>query len=266
MLLSKKPSPKQDSLDSPDCSIAGIRIHNLTEHETIEKISELLADGGAHYMAVVNAAKIVAATQDKELLRILQHADIVTADGMSVVWASRFLGKPLKERVTGIDTFARLVEYAAEHNVSVYFFGAQEESVRKIVEEFLSRYPKLRIAGYRNGYFTAAENEVIVSEIKRSGAGLLFVAMGSPAQERWIAANLKVTGVKFALGVGGSFDHLSGRVRRAPLWMQRMGLEWLHRLALEPRRLWRRYLLGNSRFIYLIIRQKRQKPDRQGGC
>jgi N-acetylglucosaminyldiphosphoundecaprenol N-acetyl-beta-D-mannosaminyltransferase len=265
-VISEKPQqPVTCHLSPVTCSIAGIRIDNLTQQETIEKIGELLTDSEAHYMAVVNAAKIVAATEDEELLRILQLADIVTADGMSVVWASRFLGEPLKERVTGIDTFARLVEYAAEHGFIVYFFGAHEESVRKVVEEFRSRYSELRIAGYRNGFFAAEENESIVSEIKRSGADLLFVAMGSPAQERWIAANLKATGVKFALGVGGSFDHLSGRVRRAPLWMQKIGLEWLHRLALEPRRLWRRYLLGNSRFIYLIIKQftnKRQKPDR----
>ena len=258
MFLSKKQSLKPDSLNSPDsldCSISGIRIDNLTQQETIEKIGELIANGDAHFMAVVNAAKIVAATRDKELLEILQRADIVTADGMSVVWASQFLRQPLKERVTGIDTFAGLVEYAAERGLAVYFFGAHEESVKQVVKKFQSRYPKLRVAGYRNGYFAAEENEAIVAEIKHSGADLLFVAMGSPAQERWIAANLKATGVKFALGVGGSFDHISGRVRRAPRWMQRSGLEWLHRLALEPRRLWRRYLIGNTRFVRLVIKQ-----------
>src|SRR5262249_33622565 len=149
--------------------------------------------------------------------------------------------------------------YAAEQGLSVYFFGAHEESVNKVVEVFLSQYPNLRIAGYRNGYFTEEENGAIVAEIHRSGADLLFVAMGSPAQEYWIAANLKATGVKFALGVGGSFDHISGRVRRAPLWMQRVGLEWLHRLALEPRRLWRRYLIGNAAFIRLVVKEVKRK-------
>ena len=255
-MISEQPQQSVTYHMSPvTCSISGIRIHNLTQQETIEKIGELIADGDAHFMVVVNAAKIVAATRNKELLEILQRADIVTADGMSVVWASRFLRQPLKERVTGIDTFARLVEYAAEQGLSVYFFGACEEAVSKVVEVFQSRYPELRIAGYRNGYFTEEENAAIIAEISQSGADLLFVAMGSPAQERWIAANLKATGVTFALGVGGSFDHLSGRVPRAPLWMQSVGFEWLHRLALEPRRLWRRYLLGNTRFIRLVIKQ-----------
>jgi N-acetylglucosaminyldiphosphoundecaprenol N-acetyl-beta-D-mannosaminyltransferase len=237
------------------CTIAGIPVHNLSEDETTEKIFELVKQGGSHYMAVVNAAKIVNARSDDGLRRILLNADIVTADGMSVVWASRLLGQSLKERVTGIDLFERLVSLAAERNLSVYFFGARDEAVLKVIEIFKGRLPNLRVAGGRNGYFTASENPAIVEEIKQSQADLLFVAMGSPAQEKWIAANLQQTGVGFALGVGGSFDHVAGFVRRAPLWMQQAGLEWLHRFLLEPHRLWRRYLIGNTRFVWLVLKQ-----------
>jgi N-acetylglucosaminyldiphosphoundecaprenol N-acetyl-beta-D-mannosaminyltransferase len=248
------------------CFIGGIQVHKLSEDETLEKIASLMGQGGSHYMAVVNAAKIVNAQSDKELHNILNKADIVTADGMSVVWASRLLGEPLPQRVTGIDLFERLIISAAERHWSVYFFGAREEAVSRVVEIFKARFPNLRVAGFRNGYFTPQENQAIVEEIRQSRADLLFVAMGSPAQEKWIAANLEQTGVHFALGVGGSFDHLAGFVRRAPRWMQQSGLEWLHRFLLEPHRLWRRYLIGNTRFIWLVVKQavgknRKQKPE-----
>lgn len=235
--------------------IAGIDVNNLTEDETIAAIDELLVDGEPHYMCVVNASKVVAASRDEKLRRVITEADIITADGMSVVWASRLLGQPLLERVTGIDMFERLVEHAARRGLSIYLLGAREESVRGVFDRFTAKHPDLRVAGYRNGYFTEEETGKIIEEINNSAADLLFVAMGSPAQEYWISANLARTGVRFALGVGGSFDHLSGHARRAPRWMQRAGLEWFYRLLSEPRRLWRRYLIGNTRFVRLIAKQ-----------
>ena len=135
--------------------------------------------------------------------------------------------------------------------------GARDEAVRGVVERFSRAHPGLRVAGWRNGYCESSETAAVADQIRRSGADVLFVAMGSPAQEYWIAANLERTRVRFAMGVGGSFDHLSGRRQRAPRWMQRAGLEWLYRLLREPRRLWRRYLLGNAQFIRLVIRQWR---------
>lgn len=236
--------------------IAGIPVANLTEDEAVRRIDKLISEGGSHYGAVVNAAKVVAANRDEELKRALLEADFVTADGMSVVWASRLLGQTLKERVTGIDLFERLVGHAAQRGWSIYFLGAREESVHGTVELFSRKYPALRIAGYHNGYFEASEQQSLCEAIRLSSADLLFVAMGSPKQEHWIASNVARTGVRFALGVGGSFDHLSGRSRRAPRWMRRSGLEWLHRLLHEPRRLWRRYLIGNSAFIWLVLRHR----------
>jgi len=236
--------------------IAGIPVANLTEDETVAAIDQLISDGGSHYASVVNAAKIVAAHRDERLKQILLDADLVTADGMSVVWASRVLRQPLKQRVTGIDLWERLVEHAALRGLSVYLLGAREESLRGVVERFTKKYSALKIAGYHNGYFTDSESESLVESIRLSRADLLFVAMGSPAQEYWIASNIENAGVRLALGVGGSFDHVSGLARRAPLWMQRIGLEWLYRLLREPRRMWRRYLIGNSVFIWLIARQR----------
>ena len=237
-------------------TIAGIPVANLTENETVAEIDRLIADQRPHYAAVVNAGKIVAANQDERLKQILLDADLVTADGMSVVWASRVLGQPLKQRVTGIDLFERLIAHAEQRGLSVYLLGAREESVRGVVEQFTKQYPSLQIAGYHNGYFTDSESQSLVESIRLSRADLLFVAMGSPAQEYWIASNVGHTGVRFALGVGGSFDHVSGLARRAPRWMQRIGFEWLYRFLREPRRMWRRYLIGNSLFILLIARQR----------
>jgi N-acetylglucosaminyldiphosphoundecaprenol N-acetyl-beta-D-mannosaminyltransferase len=235
--------------------IAGIAVDDLTEDETVAAIDELLVDGEPHYMCVVNAAKVVAASRAEELRRVIMGADIITADGMSVVWASRLLGQPLRERVTGIDLFERLVEHAARRGLSVYFLGAREPSVTGLVERFTAKHPDLQVAGYRDGYFKAEETEQVVEEIRGSQASMLFIALGSPDQEYWISENLARTGVRFALGVGGSFDHLSGHARRAPLWMQNSGLEWLYRLLSDPRRLWRRYLIGNPLFIWLVAKQ-----------
>jgi N-acetylglucosaminyldiphosphoundecaprenol N-acetyl-beta-D-mannosaminyltransferase len=227
----------------------------LTEDATVAAIDKLLVEGGSHYMFVVNASKIVAASRNPALLDALRSADLVTADGMSVVWASRLLGRPLAARVTGIDLMERLVTHAAERGLHVYFLGAREESIRGAVAEFISRSPGLRVAGYRNGYFPQSESAAVAETIKQSGASFLFVGMGSPIQEMWIATNLERSGAQFALGVGGSFDHISGLARRAPRWMQHAGLEWLYRLTREPRRLWRRYLVGNTLFAWLIICQ-----------
>jgi len=236
--------------------ICGVEVANLNEDEAIAFIDRLVGEGGPHYAAVLNAAKIVAANEDGALKRTLLEADLVTADGMSIVWASRLLGQPLKQRVTGIDLFERLVERAAERGRSVYFLGSREESVRGVTERFMKSHPTLRIAGWRNGYFDESESESVAEAIRASRADLLFVAMGSPVQELWISSNLERTGVRFAMGVGGSFDHISGFARRAPGWMQRSGLEWLYRLMREPCRLWRRYLIGNAVFVCLVLRHR----------
>lgn len=243
--------------------VCGIPVANLTEDEAVAAIDKMISEGGSHYAAVVNAAKIVAATRDERLKQVLLGADLVTADGMSVVWASRLLGQPLKQRVTGIDLFERLVGYAAGRGWSVYFLGAQDEAVRGTAERFKSRHPELKVAGYHNGYFAASETVAIADAIWQSAADVLFVAMGSPAQEKWIASQLERSGVRFALGVGGSFDHISGLAVRAPRWMQRAGFEWLYRLLREPRRMWRRYLIGNSTFIWMVVRQRIRRATAQ---
>jgi N-acetylglucosaminyldiphosphoundecaprenol N-acetyl-beta-D-mannosaminyltransferase len=253
--MSSEQARTSDTRSAERLQIVGIGVNNLSEAETLDRVQRLIEAGGPHYAAVVNAAKVSLARRDAGLTRILKAADLVTADGMSVVWASRLLGHRLKGRVTGIDLMCRIVEQAERLGQSVYFLGASENSVRGAVEYFASKCPGVLVAGYRNGYFAPDDSAAIAGAIRQSGADILFVALGSPAQEIWIDANLAATGVRFALGVGGSFDHISGLVKRAPLWMQRAGLEWLFRLGSEPRRLWRRYLVGNSVFLWLVVKQ-----------
>ena len=207
-------------------TLIGIKVDNVSEDEALSLIDEWVDGAAPVYMAVVNAAKLVSARRDEQLRQALMSADLVTADGMSVVWASRLLGSPLKERVTGIDLFERLIGHAARRGASVYFLGGRDEAVGGMVTRFKREHPDLKVAGYRNGYFAAEETAAVVEQVRQSSAELLFVAMGSPMQEIWIASNLAATGVRFALGVGGAFDHLSGLSRRAPGWMQRSGMEW----------------------------------------
>jgi N-acetylglucosaminyldiphosphoundecaprenol N-acetyl-beta-D-mannosaminyltransferase len=252
--------PLSHSSPFPRVTVIGIKVDNVSEDEALSLIDEWVDGAAPVYMAVVNAAKLVSARRDDELRGALMSADLVTADGMSVVWASRLLGSPLKERVTGIDLFERLIGHAAQRGASVYFLGGRDDAVGGMVTRFKREYPNLKVAGYRNGYFAAAETGAVVEQIRQSGAEFLFVAMGSPIQEIWIASYLSATGARFALGVGGAFDHLSGLSQRAPGWMQRSGLEWLYRLLSEPRRLWRRYLIGNLRFTCLVAKQLVSRP------
>ncbi len=236
--------------------MTGINVDNISQQETLDLIEYYIARRQPSMMAVVNASKLTLAQQDAELKQILLAADIVTADGMSVVWAAQLLGSPLKERVTGIDTFERLLEISAQKNYAVYLLGAKPEVVESIAQQLSEKFPQLKIAGYHNGYF--GENENVLANIKSVAPDILFVAMGSPRQEKWIATNLANLNVPFTVGVGGSFDHVAGYARRAPAWMQRAGLEWLHRFISEPRRLWRRYIIGNANFLYLILKEKFQ--------
>lgn len=239
-------------------TIAGIPVAAIDEPAAIELIESMVASRRPHLMVVVNASKLVLASKDPELGRLIAAADMVTADGMSVVWGARLLGARLPGRVTGIDTMEKLVARAAQRGWRVFFLGAKQAALDGAIAVLKARHPELIVAGSHDGYFAGRELE-IVAMVADSHPDLLFVAMGSPAQERFLSANLQEMSVPFSLGVGGSFDHVAGISRRAPAWMQRAGLEWLYRLASEPRRLWRRYLIGNTLFAILLWRERRAR-------
>lgn len=238
-------------------------VDNYTMEETMEAVRDAIESGKQIHHVVVNAGKMVAMQRDAQLRESVNNSDLINADGQAVVWASRFLGKPLKERVSGIDIMESLVKEAAEHGYRVFFFGAREEIVSKVVSIYRERHGDRIIAGYRNGYFASEEETEIARQISESGAQILFVAISSPQKENFLYNHRRLLqNVNFIMGVGGSFDVVSGLVRRAPRWMQRAGLEWFYRLMQEPRRMWKRYLVGNTKFIWLVFRERLGCPFR----
>ena len=195
--------------------------------------------------------------KDLQLRQSVNESNLINADGQAVVWASKVLGKPLKERVAGIDLMANLVQLAHDKNYKIFFFGAKEEVVKKVVDTYRKQYSPNIIAGYRNGYFRKEEERSIAKEIENSGANILFVAISSPTKENFLYENKAfLQNVNIIMGVGGSFDVIAGKVKRAPLWMQNVGLEWFYRFLQEPKRMWKRYLLGNSKFIFMVLRER----------
>jgi len=223
----------------------------LTMAESVTACEELIALRQPTQHVVLNAGKIALCRRDPHLADIIRSADLVNADGQSVVWGGRFLGLKVPERVTGIDLMQHLLESCAREGWPVYFLGARADVVRAVVERTSAAHPPLRVAGFRDGYFD--DDSEVVSAIAASGARLLLVALPSPGKEYFIAEHSNELGRLLSVGVGGSFDVIAGQVPRAPEWMQRWGLEWLFRLLKEPRKMWKRYLVGNAVFIYLVL-------------
>jgi len=209
------------------------------------------------HLTGVNASKLVDMAKDNILKNSVDQSDIIIPDGQSVVWASKILHQPLRERIAGIDLMANVVELAYKNNYRIFLFGAKEEIVKGVVEKYSKQYSESIIAGYRNGYFTSEDEKSIVQQIKESKADILFVAMTSPKQEVFLNNYKKeLKNISYLTEVGGSFDVIAGKVSRAPKWMQKNGLEWFYRFLQEPKRMWKRYLVSNSKFIYLVFKAK----------
>lgn len=240
----------------------GVPIDNLTLGETLDRIEEMIRNGATHQHVVVNVDKIVKLQADPQLRKAILSCDLVNADGQPVVWASRILQQPIKERVAGVDLFGSLVERCAQRGYRPYFLGAQQEVVERAVSVLKAKHPNLQVAGWRNGYWKPDEERRVVDDIRRTKPEILFVAMSSPKKELFLAAWKEELNVPFVMGVGGTFDVVAGRVRRAPRWMQEWGFEWLFRLAQEPRRMWRRYLVEDMAFFRLVWREWRAQRRR----
>jgi N-acetylglucosaminyldiphosphoundecaprenol N-acetyl-beta-D-mannosaminyltransferase len=241
----------------PKINILNTTIHNLSMKETLALVSQAISENKQLHHVVVNAGKIVAMQKDEALRKSVNESDIINADGQAVVWAAKILGKPLKERVAGIDLMENLVELAHQQNHKIFLLGAKEEVVRKVSEIYQEKYNTKLIVGYRNGYFTREDEPQIAQQIANSGAQMLFVAITSPIKENFLYNHRELLkNVPFVMGVGGSFDVVSGLTKRAPVWMQNAGLEWFYRFLQEPKRMWKRYLVGNSTFIWLVLKEK----------
>lgn len=235
--------------------LMGCFIDNLTMEETLQTIEGFIESKVPHQHVVVNVDKIVKANRNPDLKRIINQCALINADGMPVVWASRLLGKGLKERVTGVDLFEALMRRSAEKGWRVFLLGAREEVVSSVKEIYEKKYPGLVIAGYRNGYWTPEEEPGIVEYIKSTHPDILFVAISSPKKEAFLERYQGVMKVPFAMGVGGTFDVAMGKVKRAPVWMQRVGLEWFFRFLQEPRRMFKRYFVDDIEFFWLLLKE-----------
>lgn len=232
-------------------SILGVRVDDVTPDEALAAISGFVMSRRPHQVATVNPEFVMAARRHPDFKAVLAAADLCVPDGVGLLWGSWLLRQPLRTRVTGVDLVWRVAELAAERGWSVFLLGGRGGAGQQAAERLKARCPGLRIAGTYEGDRDALE---AAEHVARARPDILLVAYGAPAQELWIARHKAQLVVPVAIGVGGSFDFIAGRARRAPSWLRRLGLEWLHRLAHEPWR-WRR-MLALPEFAILVLRQR----------
>ena len=240
----------------PARSVLGVRVNAATMDDAVAICHDAIRRRDRLMVGVVNAAKVVNMGSDEFLCKAVSGCDVVFADGQAVVWASRMLGSPLPERVAGIDLFTNLLALGDREELSVFLLGATREVLDTVCERVRKEHPNLRIAGSQDGYFTDAESEDVAKTIRDSGADMLFVAITSPKKEIFLDRYGDLMDVPVCHGVGGSFDVLAGKVKRAPALWQKLGMEWLYRVVQEPGRMWKRYLVTNSKFVWLVIKNK----------
>jgi N-acetylglucosaminyldiphosphoundecaprenol N-acetyl-beta-D-mannosaminyltransferase len=258
IMLNKKTSSKRIA---ETVTIAGIKIHNVTSYQAISTIMGWIENGNTpRYVVTPNVDHIVKLQHDKEFQTIYQNADLVLADGMPLIWAAKFLGNPLCERVAGSDLFIKLCTVAAKSKYRLYFLGGNPGDAEKAKEALIQRNPGLTVEGCYCPPFgfekDENENKKIVELIKTAKPDLLFVALGAPKQEKWIYEHYQEIRVPVTIGIGVGFSFAAGTIKRAPVWMQKAGLEWFWRLMMEPRRLWKRYLIDDMKFFRLVLKRK----------
>lgn len=241
--------------DFPIRMVLGLPLAALDMSGALRLIEAAIRSKGHLNIGVVNAAKIIHMRNDASLAAAVLDSDVIFADGMSVVWASRLLGASLPERVAGIDLMMNILERGNQEGYRVYLLGATEDVSQAVEERIKKDYPGVVVAGRHNGYFKEHEEAAIARDIAASRADVLFVAMTSPKKEKFLAKWGAEMNVRVCHGVGGSFDVYAGLTRRAPLSWQRFGLEWLYRLLQEPRRMWKRYLYTNAAFVALVCKE-----------
>ncbi len=236
-------------------TLLGAPIDALTMEESVEKVAGFIKSGQPHRVLTLNPEFLYRAQFEPELMELARRAALVTPDGIGIVWACRMAGRRVVERVTGIDLMLSLVHRAANEGWRVYLLGAAPGVSEEAAGRLCQGYPGLQVAGTHHGYFSDEEAAGVAEIVRQTRPQLIFVALGAPKQEQWIDRYLEQTGASVAVGVGGSFDVIAGKVRRAPRWLQRLHLEWLARLLREPSR-WRRQLIL-PRFVWMVIKKYR---------
>jgi N-acetylglucosaminyldiphosphoundecaprenol N-acetyl-beta-D-mannosaminyltransferase len=256
-----------DAFNGTGLAMAHDRIHlleipidNLTMEEAVDLILVRARGTVPAQLCFVNADCINIARRDSDYKRLLQTASIVLADGIGVKLAGRILNNNVRQNVNGTDLFPVLCRALegqnAGQNAGIYLLGGKPGVVEEVVAWIRKNYPRVTVKGHRHGYFSVADESAVLGAIRDSGAEILLVAFGAPKQEKWIRGHLEETGARIAIGVGGLFDFYSGRVTRAPVWVREIGMEWLYRFVQEPRRMWRRYFVGNFVFLCRVLSRR----------
>lgn len=254
---SKQHSQTQTDSAPPVAVILGIPFHNVSFTDTVEWVRDRVHSRRPGYIATANMDFVTQAWRDPELQRILLEADLVVADGIPIVWLSRLLGHPLKERVTGSDLVPLLAELASRENFSIYGLGGAEGVAEKALGKLSARFPGMRIAGFHSppkADIIDMDNPGILARIAAANPDILLVAFGGPKQEKWCNMHIRQWNVPVAIGIGGSLDFLAGVQTRAPHWVQRLALEWLWRMFSDPRRLFVRYVSNIAFFLAAVVR------------
>jgi len=238
--------------------ILGVGVDRVTGNEALERIAAFIAEGRehgtSHQVVTANAEIIYQASRNDKMRAVINNAQMVTADGSGVVWASKQLGEPLAERVTGIDLVNNICAASAQRGWKLYILGSAPGVADTAAQNICAKYPGCNIIGTHHGYFDAAEEQNILAELRELKPDVLFVALGAPKQEYWIADHLAQLGIPVGMGIGGSMDVLSGNVKRAPEWMQKLSLEWLYRFLIQPTRFKR--MLALPKFMLAVKKQK----------
>jgi len=239
----------------------GLNFHNLSLVRAIDLLEHFIQSGSPHMVFTPTAELIVWANENQRLKDIYNCTDLLTADGFVVHYAARLCGKPINEPVSAVRLMFKFLEVASKKEYRLYLLGAKEDIVNKAVDNIKANYPAINIVGWHNGYFDFNNDAKIISDIREKKPDVLFVAMSSPLKENFISKNLEAMGVPVCMGVGGSFDIIAGKYHLAPMWISKIGLEWLYRLIQEPKRLWRRYLVTNTKFLCLLTKELLKKRE-----
>ena len=247
-----------------DVYIAGIRIDNLTFNEATSRIEDLIKQQKPSYVVTPNVDHINQLHDDPEFFEIYRNADLVLVDSMILLWSAKYLNTPFKEKISGSDLFPALCETASSKGYKIFLLGGRPGAAEKAIEEIKKKHPLITIAGsYCPPYGfekDEEENQGIIEMIQKARPDILFVGLGAPKQEKWIYRNMNACSVPVSIGVGVTFEFIARMVKRAPVWMQKNGLEWLWRLIQEPTRLWKRYFKDLA-FFFLILKQKREQKN-----
>jgi N-acetylglucosaminyldiphosphoundecaprenol N-acetyl-beta-D-mannosaminyltransferase len=243
-----------NDVELPSVPLHGLRVHRLTMDETLDTLDRFIHQGSPHHVVTLDASMCVMARDDADLKRIVQSAELVTPDSAGVLWACSRSGQPLPERVSGVEIVERLCALSPSRGYRLFFFGAGPGVAEDAADRLREKYPGCQIVGTRNGFFTPDDETEIMEQIREARPHVLCVALGIPKQEKWIARHRAELGVPVLIGVGGTFDVHSGRVKRAPKWMQRLNLEWLYRLAKNPRKIGK--VMTLPRFVWMTLRSR----------